>query len=689
MSRIRSVIQGVLVLVGLFLLGIAIPYRSSLLQYYIPPLGERTAMEITIPLPGIPPILFSPVALIIAGVAAAALTLFLAGLAPAIQRLAMQRRGRGSIVATGLLFLLTLCSGFVNVGFDSLKASGRLTLGLISFILIVGNSIPLLRASRVVRLADASLSLAWGSAKEGVLSMKPWHFAGMVFLVEFALTSGAAYFVFDRVPHVVDSIAQLFHAKIFAMGKLTVPSPPMPEFFEMVHMINNGQWYSQFPPGHSALLAPGVLLGVPWLINPLLGSGTVVLIYKLGVELYGEGVGRVSALLALVSPFLLFMSAEMMSHTSAMFFFTLFVLSFVKALKERRVPLAVVAGCGLGMLMCIRPYTGAAVSLPFLLYGAYSFFKERRTLALPALGFVLATSVFIVLLLLFNYQTNGSPFVFGYQVLWGSGVLPGLGNAAWGKPLTLVQGIFNTMDNLLGLQKFLFEWPLPSLLPLAILFLAGTAHRWDKLLVAGLGSLSLAYGFYWFQHWLYGPRFLFEVMPILLLLTARGLQQFPELLKRFGMRVEDVERHHARTAGIILICAVMGLAANVPRLIRDYSVAGQVEQSALEAGEKMGIRMGLAPHVPRLLPAYRGNGPVNRDVLDAVERMGIRRAVVFTQSNYGAVFPANSPDLKSGIVFVRDLRNEKNRILLKSFPGYESFRAFNAVVEPYDPGHLP
>lgn len=655
MSRLRVVVQVTLTGLGLSLLALALPYQNPLVRYFSPPFGEQTAMEITIPLPGIPPVLFSLGSLILFTVSVLVLTVFTAGWAPFVNRFALQKVDAANFLLTGLLFLCTMFSGFVNVGFNSLKASGRLTLGLLSFVLVVGNAIPLVRNSRFILLTGSMLTQAWGRTKEGLLAVKPLYFMGAIFLVEFLLTSGAAYYVFDRIPHVVDSIAQLFHAKIFAMGKLTVPSPPMPEFFELLHMINNGQWYSQFPPGHAALLMPGVLLDVPWLINPLLGSGTVVLIYKLGVELYGEGMGRVSALLALASPFLLFMSAEMMNHTSAMFFFTLFVLYFVKAFKERRVPFAVVAGGGLGMLICIRPYTAVGLSLPFLLYGVYSFFRERRNLAFPALAFVVATSMFVMLLLLFNDRTNGSPFVFGYQVLWGSGVLPGLGNAGWGKPLTFVQGMLNGLDNVLGLQKYLFEWPLPSLLPLAVLVWGRNLNLWDRLLIATVLCLTIAYCFYWFQHWLYGPRFLFELTPFLVLLTARGLQQVPELMRRFGGREVDVSLYHARTAGIVLICSVIGLAVNVPGLVTEY----------------------------------RGYAHVDRNILDTVEKMEIRKGVVFTQSNYGAVFPANSPDLKSGIVFVRDLGDEKNRILMDSFRGYESFKAFNAVVEPYDPGFHP
>ena len=61
-----------------------------------------------------------------------------------------------------------------------------------------------------------------------------------------------------------------------------MPSPPFREFFDYAHMINDGRWYCQYPPGHSLLLVPGVWLGVPWLVNPILGGLSVYGVFLLG-----------------------------------------------------------------------------------------------------------------------------------------------------------------------------------------------------------------------------------------------------------------------------------------------------------------------------------------------------------------------------------------------------------------------
>ena len=73
----------------------------------------------------------------------------------------------------------------------------------------------------------------------------------VVFLAAAALLSSL---LFARNPHNVDSIAQLFQARIFLGGGLTAPAPEYPEFFGATHLlIQEGRWFSQYPPGQPKL----------------------------------------------------------------------------------------------------------------------------------------------------------------------------------------------------------------------------------------------------------------------------------------------------------------------------------------------------------------------------------------------------------------------------------------------------
>ena len=210
-----------------------------------------------------------------------------------------------------------------------------------------------------------------------LLNVRTGVFVGLAALWVFLWANLVSWLVFDHIPHVQDTVAQVFQAKLFAAGRLFLPSPPLPQFFDLMHVINDGRWYSQYPPGHPLLLALGVLVRAPWIVNPLLGGFTVVVIYLLGRELYDEPTARLATLLSSLSPFLIFMSSEYMSHSSALLFTCLFLLFFARSARNESMTSAVrtsqfairnslLAGLCLGMVLLIRPFTALLIAVPFV-----------------------------------------------------------------------------------------------------------------------------------------------------------------------------------------------------------------------------------------------------------------------------------------------------------------------------------
>lgn len=578
------------------------------------------------------------------------LTLLL--LTPNVRNYVLAALRQKRIAAAGLLslgvFLFTLVPRPPAIGGDSAwYATIYLLASSLSMCLLIIGCGPFWNELCEMQFFRARLINAWERLKHLFLNTRPALFLGILFCAFFALTNLASYSLFDHIPHTMDSIAQVFHGKIFAEGMATAPSPAHREFFDLVNsreqttMINNGKWYSQFPPGHSFLLMLGHFFDAPWIINPLLGSLTIVLLYFLGKELYGETIGRLSAVLAALSPFIFFMSSEFMNHASALFFFTAFVLYFAKTVRTGKIIHAIVAGAALGMILNIRPLTAFALAIPFCIYGTFLLMTKFKELWSPFLAIVLMVLVFAGLLFGFNALTNGGPFLFGYEVLYGSKHNPGFGNGPWGEPHTPLKGLHQTLNDLNGVNKFLFEWPVPSLIFVFLLFASITKNKWDYLLLAAFVSLAVAYFFYWFQEWRFGPRFLYESSAALILLTARGIQRLPALVREIGGLAVSVRKVRAATLAFIAVCVVVAVVGNVPALIHQY-----------------------------------GNdfASVNAEVIKAVEERGIKKAIVFVRSNYGSAFTANSPLLNGEIIFARDL-GEKNYLLMKEFPGYEDYVA--------------
>ncbi|MEX1138361.1 MAG: glycosyltransferase family 39 protein [Bacteroidota bacterium] len=553
----------------------------------------------------------------------------------------------GGLIAFDL-FVLTLMPAELDFVRDGTSVTFYLVVSSLALAILLITSAPAI-LSLYAKLAEP-LQQAYQSAKRIVLSSSPFFYVGALAVTGFALANFLSYTLFEHIPHVQDSIAQAFHGKIFAQGALVAPAPPWPpDFFNFLHMIiREGRWYSQYPPGHSVLLAAGYLINAPWIINPLFGSLTIVAAYALGKELFDETAGRIAAALTLISPFIFFMSSEFMNHTTALFFFAIFILFFAKSLRTGSLLHGLIAGGALGWLANIRPYSAPALAAPFLLYGLFVMVKHWPDVRRAVVGFTAAFSVFIGLLLAFNWITNGDPFLFGFQVLWGDKVQPGFGQSGWGEVHTPFRGLQQTLSNLNGLNKYLFELPIPSLFLVVPLFLTGKHNRWDYLLIGSFVLLNTAYFFYWFQDWCFGPRFLFEASVPLILIVARGIQHFPSLWNDvFGFRTERMKIRILSLAGLGFLFA-LGFATNLP------------------------------PHIQFYGQSYWG---VNTDVIKAVKEVGIKKGIIFVKSYYGSSFPQNDPFLKSPIIYATDLQ-EDNQILMKRFPDYPAYRAIGSRLEP-------
>jgi hypothetical protein len=483
--------------------------------------------------------------------------------------------------------------------------------------------------------------------------LKTRYFVAIIFIIPFILTNVCSYFIFSHVPHVQDNIDQLFHAKIFLNGHLTVPSHQYKEFFDFTHNINNGKWYSEYPPGHTFMLMLGLIIHIPWIINPLLGSASIVLFYFIGREIFNEKTGRLAGLLGIFSPFIIFMSSEFFSHASALFFIALFALFFIKTVsagnlsKSQRLFFPLLAGIFLGIGFNARMLTAVGVVIPYAIYAIYLIFKKPKTY-IPRFAVMLSVFlVFVVILLGFNYYTNGSPLLFGYEALYGKQHNPGFGNSAWGEPHTPLKGLIQDLNDLNALNKYLFEWCIPSTFFVMLFFMGGRRCKWDYILVSSVFSLPFVYFFYWYQGWCLGPRFAYESTLPLILLTARGILHAPDFLKEIS-KGKDIDQKDENNLSLrftihltIVFCIIIALSINVPLLIKQYA------------------------------NSYWG---VNTDVQKAVKLEKISNAVIFVGSYYGSVLAENSPLLDGDIIYVRDLA-EKNLLMMKSYPNRRYYLA--------------
>jgi hypothetical protein len=500
------------------------------------------------------------------------------------------------------------------------------------------NAFALLASAPLTAIAVASLARAGLRPPRALRALRVWFFrtqdarfdavlAGTLVAIS-VMVSWAA---FDLEPVIQDSQAQLFHARIFLRGQLVAPSPPGPAHFLADHVIVEPAFYSQYPPGHTALLALGLLAGAPFLVNPLLGGIALLLLRRVGEAFYDRATGRRAALLALASPFVIGMSSEAMNHASALVLVLVGLLAIARTstLGPRAAAWSALGGLALGAVLLVRPVTVIALGLPLGALAVHRL-RARPALLLPGLA---TAALGAALLLAFNAATNGDPLRMGYVVRWGPSHSLGFHASPWGTPHTPLRGLDHTLSNLVGASVFLFGGAFPALALVAL----GTWRERGRLATWALVGMPVCvlalYFFYFYQDLIFGPRYLYEASPALFLLAARGLVALSEEV--VATRSPAARRALAWAAPVAL---VVPLVHFVPAYFHQY-------------------QEGYCP---------RGH------VIDRAERTIRGRALVFVDGAYERAFSRVDPWLEARIVYARDL-GEANDGLRCAMPDREAW----------------
>jgi len=178
---------------------------------------------------------------------------------------------------------------------------------------------------------------------------RPLFFAAIVF-VECLL----AYFVLaQRSPVSGDDFAYLYQARLFASSRVAA----VDQLFDPAHpqhactatkclTDNDGRRFSKYPPGWSALLAAGVILRAPWIINPLLAAMLVLLMLGYAERRLGRAAATDAGTLLALCTFFAYYGGSYRPHTAtALLIFSAFLL-WERAEREARGRAALLAAAG-------------------------------------------------------------------------------------------------------------------------------------------------------------------------------------------------------------------------------------------------------------------------------------------------------------------------------------------------------
>jgi hypothetical protein len=439
-------------------------------------------------------------------------------------------------------------------------------------------------------------------------------------------------FIFCAYPHTGDEWSYFLQAEIFSQGRLHADSPAYPRFFDVWGMVNNGKFYSWAPPGWPLLLTLGILLRVPWVVNPAISALTLLAIYRLGKLVYSGSVALLAVFFMLFSPFFLLHSASYFSHPSSLLFVTLCVFFYARGIEGGVDRDFLWAGlCG-SMSFLIRPFDQVAVFCPL---GVYLLLLTLRgdVKVRKLVWFGMAHGVGVLLLLGYNFLQTGQPLTMGYHV--------GYGEPLFGLHLPGRQFIPEYVLHLL-------VWTFPYVPLLALLYSiwlgetwakSSSERRWDALFFLVFLANVLWYAFVPFHYWVgYGPRYYYTSFFAVALLGARGAAALLDRLKRRWPAGEGI----GLAAGALGICLALSLFWVFPVKLAD-------------AHRTIVARQAL---------------------YHMADRAQLENAVIFIRAVSGDFLPwnltRNSPDFRGTVLYVHDL-GDLNHLLIEQYPGRKFF----------------
>ncbi len=214
-----------------------------------------------------------------------------------------------------------------------------------------------------------------------------WIVAGAA-TVGFAIGTHAVYHVH---PLSLDEYAVLFQSEIFTQGRLSGHYPPqmmdwlIPKYFQGRFLrisMDTGAVAAVYWPGFSLLLVPFTALGAAWLLNPLIGGATLLVMHRIALKLFGnaESAGYV-VLLTLASPAVTINALSFYAMPAHLLASALFMLLLLNPSPARALAAGLVGSIA---LVLHNPVPHLLFALPWIAWLAFQPGRARLLGALAA-----------------------------------------------------------------------------------------------------------------------------------------------------------------------------------------------------------------------------------------------------------------------------------------------------------------
>lgn len=352
-------------------------------------------------------------------------------------------------------------------------------------------------------------------------------FAGGAGLLAAVAAAATALIAFGARPHLLDTTVQYVHARYLAEGMLAGPRLPAPEFWSVQFMLETPEgWVSQYPPGQIALLAAGFVVGLPWLVGPVLAGAAVVFAALSAERLLPEedgAAGRAGLLLAALSPFFLLLAGANLSHVGAAAGVAAATWFALEAARGRWA-WSLAAGAAAGAVFTVRPLTGVLVAGGTVTAVWLTVGRARPRETAGRLAGALGGAVpFVAGVGAYNLHFFGSPLRFGYLAAAGPSHAPGFHLDPWGRAYGPVEALGHTGTELLLLDAHLAGVLLPAVTLVGLyLLVASRIGPGGRIFLAWCLLPVVGAFVYWHHDLVLGPRMLGAGAPAWALLAAVG-----------------------------------------------------------------------------------------------------------------------------------------------------------------------
>lgn len=219
----------------------------------------------------------------------------------------------------------------------------------------------------------------------------PWIPAAFIAALLGALT----LLVYRNHPLCMDEYVDWFQSRVFAAGKIAGQWPPelidwlLPKGFQgnFLRVSNtSGEVMSGYFPGYALVQAPFVLLGVPWLCNPVLTGATLLVMAYIAKTLFGTSTAAGWVLLfAVASPVFLIYGISYYSSTGQLLLNLGFCALLLRPSQNRLFWAGIVGGLA---TFYHNPIRHVFFALPWVLWIFWTYKPRLKGIGLLAFGYL-------------------------------------------------------------------------------------------------------------------------------------------------------------------------------------------------------------------------------------------------------------------------------------------------------------